>query len=64
LKNKNGVEHTAKDKNRLYASYEELGADLLEDVPFDAVAFGVMKTRGQLSADEEQSAEIWLHERA
>jgi hypothetical protein len=45
--------HTAKDKDRLHAGYEKLGADLLEDVPCDAVAFGVMKTGGQSGANEE-----------
>jgi hypothetical protein len=55
--------HTAKDEDRLHAGYEKLGADLLKDVPFDAVAFGVMKTRRQSGANEEQSAEVGLHER-
>lgn len=30
----------------------------MKDIPFDAVAFGVMKIKGELSADEEQRTEF------
>jgi hypothetical protein len=47
----------AYDKDRLYGSYEELGSDLLVDIPFDAVAIGVMKADGEFSTNEEQRSE-------
>ena len=59
---RNSEWHTAYDKNKLHRSYEKLGADLLEDIPFDAVAFGVMKAKSDLCTDEEQGTEFGRHE--
>jgi len=44
----------AYDKDRLYGGDEELSSDLLEDIPFDAVAFSIMKADGKFGTDEEQ----------
>ena len=46
--------HTAYDKDRLYDGNEELSSDLLEDIPFDAVAFSIMEADGKFGTDEEQ----------
>jgi hypothetical protein len=34
-----------------------LGTDFLEDIPFNAVALGVVKVDGKLRSDEEQRTE-------
>ena len=52
-------QHTAYDKDRLYGSDEELSSDLLEDIPFDAVAFSIMKADGKFGTDEEQRTGKW-----
>lgn len=50
-------EHTTNDKDRFYGSNEKLSADLLKDIPFDAITLGVMKVEGETSTDEKQRAE-------
>jgi len=44
----------AYNKDRLCNGYRELRSNLLKDIPFDAVAFSVIKVNGMFSCDERE----------
>jgi hypothetical protein len=48
---------TTYNKDELYSCYEKLGTHFLKNIPFDAVALGVMEVDSKLSTGEEQGTE-------